>query len=291
MQNLCSGISRVMLSLASKAQSRIGSLRFNDDGSTTIANRPLLCAHSILESEGAPRTVNRTYTTSGTFIDDLLRFREEAFRAQPNAVNDEDDCYLQMLHMILLRLLKPQFADCHSEGPFVLQFTDFHASNIFVDDEWNIVALIDLEYICALPPSMMNVPYWLSVDTIDEISDQADAFEEMHKAFLDSFHNEERGFSHEHDFQLASAIQDSWTSYSCWFYRCLTSINGAAYCLEDHIYKKFHFNPSPDEERRFAKSMSSFWSSDSQIFVDQKLRDKARYDEDVAHHFNGEKDA
>jgi hypothetical protein len=36
MQNLCRGISRVMLSLASKAQSRIGSLRFNDDGSTTL---------------------------------------------------------------------------------------------------------------------------------------------------------------------------------------------------------------------------------------------------------------
>ena len=291
MQNLCRGISRIMLSLASKAQSRIGSLRFNDDGSTTIANRPLFCTNSILESEGAPKTVNRTYTTSGTFIDDMLRFREEAFRAQPNAVNDEEDCRLQMFHMILLRLWKTQFADCHSEGPFVLQLTDFHASNIFVDDEWNIVALIDLEYICALPPSMMNVPYWLSVDAIDDISDQGDAFDKMHEAFVDKLRVEERSFSHEHELRLASAIQESWTNYSCWYYRCLTSINGMAYCLEDHLYKKFSFKPSPNEERRCAKIMSSFWSQDSKIFVEQKLRDKARYDEDMARHFDGQEDA
>lgn len=77
--------------------------------SITLANRPIFCTNSILESEGAPRTVNRTHATSGSFIDYMIRFREEAFRAQPNAVNDEDDCHLQMLHMVLLRLLKHHF--------------------------------------------------------------------------------------------------------------------------------------------------------------------------------------
>ena len=159
MQNLLRGINKIMISLAGKAQPRIGSLRFGDDGSVTLLNRPLFCANSILESEGAPRTVNKTYTTSGSFMDDMLRFREKAFSAQPNAVNDEEDCHLQMLHLILLRRLKPHFVDRHSEGPFVLQFADFHASNIFVDDKWNIVALIDLEFVCALPPSMITVPH------------------------------------------------------------------------------------------------------------------------------------
>lgn len=286
MQNLCRGISQIMLSLASKAQSHIGSLRFNDDGSTTLANRPLFCANSILESEGAPRTVNRTYTTSGSFIDDMLQFRERAFRAQPNAVNDEEDCRLQMLHMVLLRLLKPQFVDCHSKGPFVLQFTDFHASNIFVDDEWNIVALIDLEFICALPPSMMDVPYWLLVDAIDEIRDDIPAFRKMHESFMDIFRDEERSFKHEHETQLASSIQGSWTTYSYWYYLCLTSINGMACCVEDHLYEKFDFKPSLDEETCWARSMSSFWSFDSKTVVEQKLRDKAKYNEDMARHFN-----
>jgi hypothetical protein len=30
-------------------------------------------------------------------------------------------------------------------GPFYLQLTDLHASNIFVDENWNIAYLIDLE--------------------------------------------------------------------------------------------------------------------------------------------------
>jgi hypothetical protein len=80
-----------MLSLAKKQQSCIGSLRFNDDGSITLTDRPLLCTSSILESEGAPKILNRTYKTAGHFIDDMLKFREEAFSAQSNAVNDEED--------------------------------------------------------------------------------------------------------------------------------------------------------------------------------------------------------
>ena len=59
-ENLTRGISRIMLSLAKKAQSSIGSLRFNDDTSVTLANRPLLCTSSILESEGAPKVLGRT---------------------------------------------------------------------------------------------------------------------------------------------------------------------------------------------------------------------------------------
>jgi hypothetical protein len=33
----------------------------------------------------------------------------------------------------------------HRHGPFPLQLTDLHASNIFVDEDWNITCLIDLE--------------------------------------------------------------------------------------------------------------------------------------------------
>jgi hypothetical protein len=290
MENLCRDISRIMLSLASKSQSNIGSLRFNNDGSIALASRPLFCAHSILESEGAPRVVDKTYKTSANFIDDLLQFREEAFRAQPNAVNDEEDCYLQILHMILLRRWKPQLLDSNAEGPFALQLTDFHANNIFVDDQWNIVALIDLEFVCALPTSMMSVPHWLSVDAIDEIGDQPNTFGEMHDFFMQIFRDQERSLNHEHSIQLASTIQDAWVTGSYWFYRCFTSINGMACCLEDHLYEKFQFGLSQDEERRYAKMTSSEWSSDPKAFVEQKLRDKTKYNNDMAQLFD-EQDA
>jgi hypothetical protein len=274
-----------MLSLAKKTQPCIGSLRFNDDTSVTLASRPLLCTSSILESEGAPKILDKTYKTCGHFIDDMLKFREEAFSAQPNAVNDEEDCHLQMLHMTMLRLLRSQFVDSQSEGPFVLQLTDLHPSNIFVGDEWNVVAIIDLEFVYALPPSMINVPYWLTVDNIDDIAENMDAYNEMHKTFLDVLQDEEQAITLEHDIHLASAIQQSWTSYSSWFYRSLTSINGMVYCVEAHLYEKFGLEISREEEDQWMKLMSSFWPTDSKQFVERKLREKAKYNEDVAQHF------
>ena len=284
-ENLTRGISQIMLSLAKKQQSCIGSLRFNNDTSITLANRPLLCTSSILESEGAPKVLDRTYKTCGHFIDDMLKFRKGAFSAQPNAVNDEEDCHLQMLHITMLRLLKSQFVDSHSEGSFVLQLTDLHSSNIFVDNEWNIVAIIDLEFMCALPASMINVPYWLTVDNIDDIVENMDAYNSMHKTFLDVLQSEEQSSNLENGVQLASTIQRSWESYSSWFYRSLTSINGMAYCLEDHLYEKFNFSISTEEEDQWMKLMSAFWPTDSKKFVERKLREKAKYNEDVARHF------
>ncbi|RMY93110.1 hypothetical protein D0862_09308 [Hortaea werneckii] len=291
LQNLLRGISRIMISLASKAQSRIGSLRFSDDGSIELGNRPLFCANTILESEGAPKVVNRTYATEGHFIDDMLRFREESFRAQPNAVNDEEDCRLQMFHMVLLRRMKAHFADRHYQGPFVLQFTDFHASNIFVDDEWNIVSLIDLEFVCALPPSMLSAPYWLTVDAMDEISDRIDAYGRLHQLFTSTLRRYQQRLRHEHNVDLALAVESAWETYAYWFYGCFTSINCMPCCVEDHLYKKFRFEPSPDEELRYARILSSRWSSDPDAFVKQKLCDKAKYNDDLALLFDREQDA
>ena len=285
LENLIRGISRIMISLASKSQPRIGSLRFNDDGSTTLANRPLLCANFVLESEGAPKVVDKKYATIGKFFDDMLRFRKEAFRARPNAVNDDEDCYLQMYQMTLLQRMKSHFVDHHYQGPFVLQFADFHAGNIFVDEEWNIVGLIDLEFVCALPPDMLRTPYWLLVDAIDEVSGRIDEFGKIHKLFLDILRHEERNYNVEHNVSLSSYMDDAWKTHLCWFYGCFTSIDGMGYYLEDHLYKVFDYEPSFDEETRYAKILSARWPADSNAVVEQKLRDKAKYNDDLGRHF------
>lgn len=97
--------------------------------------------------------------------------------------------------------------------------------------------------------------------------------------------DEEQAITLEHDIHLASAIQQYWTSYSFWFYRSLTSINGMAYCVEAHLYEKFGLDISREEEDQWMKLMSSFWPTDSKQFVERKLREKAKYNEDVAQHF------
>lgn len=70
-----------MLSLARISQSRIGLLRLNEDGSISLASRPLFCANTILEAEGAPKMEERMYNSTGQLLRALYDFRTGAFRS------------------------------------------------------------------------------------------------------------------------------------------------------------------------------------------------------------------
>lgn len=58
--------------------------------------------------------------------------------------------------------------DLH-RGAFVFTLTDLHQRNIFVDDEWHITCLVDLERACSRPIQMVQTPYWLTNKGVDEI--------------------------------------------------------------------------------------------------------------------------
>jgi len=163
------GIARMILSLARIPQPRIGSFRFHADGTLMLANRPLLCCVPILENGGTPRTMPRdeTYTYTEPFISDMLALHDGSFLANRNAVYDEVDCRGQIAARVLLRALSHQYVTRkYRGGPFRLQFTDFHPSNILVDDNWNVTCLIDLERICSLPAEMLAVPYWFRIQDL-----------------------------------------------------------------------------------------------------------------------------
>ncbi|PNY25627.1 Uncharacterized protein TCAP_04425 [Tolypocladium capitatum] len=164
-QRLFRGMARLILSLARIPQSRIGSFRFNNDCTITLTNRPLICSMIILENDGTPRTINEkdTYMCTEAFVADMLSLHENRFLSNLNAVIDEYDCRTQMADQTFLRALSHNYIKRERRnGPFLLQLTDFHASNIFVDEDWNITCLIDLEWMCFLPAEMIDVPYWVT---------------------------------------------------------------------------------------------------------------------------------
>lgn len=163
-QRLFSSLSKIMLSLARLPQLRIGAFQFHSDGTVTLSNRPLLCSTVLLENYGAPRTMRKddTYRCTDSFVSEMLTFHHR-FLSQPNAIYSEGDCRGQMAVKTLLRAFYHRYIKReYRHGPFLLQLTDLHASNIFVDDDWNLTCLIDLEWLCALPAEMLNVPYWLT---------------------------------------------------------------------------------------------------------------------------------
>ena len=130
----------------------------------------------------------------------------------------------------------------------------------------------------------MDVPHWLLADHIGKVSGRIDDFGRVHDLFVSILREEEKLFHAGHGVSLGVAIQDVGTSSSCWLYQCFTSIHGLACCLEDHLYKKFDLEPSLREEIRLVRIMSSRWSADSEGFVKRKLRDKCKYDDDLAGH-------
>lgn len=275
-----------MLSLARFPQHRIGCLRFMDDGSIALASPPLLCANTILESEGAPRKLHDLPSCSGQFLSSLLAFRFEVFRTQPNAARDDADCRLQMSHLILLKLLIPQLVDVGYNGPFILQYTDLHASNLFVDDEWNITGIIDLEFVCSLPPGMLSVPHWLTVEHIDELSDHLDEHNRHRAEFLQVLESEEKFLKPAFNFTLSHAIRSAWNSGENWLWRCFTSIDALPSIMEDHLWQQYGFDPQYSEYCVFAACLSNFWSKSSQEFVKQKRDDKAKYDVDLRSYYD-----
>ncbi|KAK3685286.1 hypothetical protein B0T22DRAFT_529330 [Podospora appendiculata] len=209
-QRLFQGMARAILSLARVPQPRIGSFEFRPDGTVTLTSRPWPCCVAILENGGAPRIMPRgeTYTCVEPFVADMLAFHDESFLTNKNAVFDASDCRGQMTARAILRTLSHHYVSrARRGGPFRLQLTDFHASNIFVDDDWNVTCLIDLEWICSLPAE----------------NDDLCEFDKVHQEFLEVLEEEEIEMTPGRKPALANILRESWESGAVWFCHCLLS--------------------------------------------------------------------
>lgn len=269
-----------MLSLANIPQPRIGSFQFHADGTITLTNRLLPCSVVILENEGARRTIqrNETYTCTEPFVADMLTLHENSFLSNRNAVYDAKDCCGQMAAGALLRMLSHHYVTRkRRNGPFYLQFTDLHGSNLFVDEHWNITCLIDLEWICALPAEMLAVPYWLTGHGIDQIvDDNLHEFDEVRQEFMKIFEAEEVNMAARKKSSLASIMYKGWESDGVWFWHCLTSTNAMISLVEDHICPRFSRLSAKAEE-----IFSQYWCQGSAEFIQRKVADYQGYKKDL----------
>ncbi|KAJ4527695.1 hypothetical protein HRR83_000448 [Exophiala dermatitidis] len=282
---LFQGMSRIILSLARLPQPTIGSFVFNPSDSTiTLTNRPLMCNTMIFEHSGTPRTIQpfQTYQDTDSFVSDMLTQYDNHLLHDPHAVRDEDDARERMAIRTLLRAVSHHFINrSQRSGPFILQLTDFHQSNIFVDDDWNITCLIDLEWICALPAEILSVPYWLTNCSIDDIIDERyDKFNEARQIFLGIMEDEEaKNLQHEHNnIQLTRTMRDSWVSKRVWFWACIRSLNAWPFIFEDHLLPKF----SADRDLvAKVKLVSTVWQENVEQIVKTKVVEEERYQEEL----------
>lgn len=253
-QRLFRGMAHIILSLARIPQPRIGSFRFHDDCSVSLTNRPLTSSMIILENEGTPRTVQRldTYQCTESFVADMITLQDNHFLSNPNAAYDDEDCRGHMATRTFLRAVSHRYIRQEQRnGPFFLQLTDLHSSNLFVDDEWNPTCLVDLEWICALPIEMIAVPYWLTGHAINHITGkELHDFNRTRQEFMCTFKQEEQKIEAQHNVSITRVMDHGWASNSVWFWQVIDSV-GALYSLvKDHLYGGFFVDVNDLSGRR-----------------------------------------
>lgn len=75
-----------------------------------------------------------------------------------------------MCALTIMKAVAPQFYNHdYDTGPFVFSLTDLHQSNIFVDKDWNVTYIIDLEWAASLPVEFIQLPHWLAGKEVDGI--------------------------------------------------------------------------------------------------------------------------
>lgn len=282
--NLFRGLSRVMLTLGKVPLPRIGSFTMDNDGVISLTNRPLRFQLHQLENESIPTNISRdtTYVTTESYMFDVLSCHDSHLVHQQNAVNDENDCRSQMAALATMRAVLPRFIRQDlRRGPFLLTLTDLHQSNIFVDDEWNIKYLIDLEWACSLPMEMQHPPYWLTSQSIDGLVDeQLTLFDKTYREFLDIFEHEESlllpaAQEQEASLLRARTMKRGWEDGNFFYFLALDSISGLYGLFIQHIQEAFDYHVKYDAFRRI---VSPYWRSKSEQFVAAKIQQKSEYD-------------
>lgn len=143
-----------------------------------------------------------------------LPFTIAASSATPTQPTTAETAAVRWPPKVLLRALAHHYVRRNERrnernGPFFLQLSDFHASNIFVVDEWNVTCIIDLEWLCSLPVENLSVPYWITGRAIDGIKGgHLVEFEEALGGgeFMEVFAEEEDKIEAEHGLSLTKIM-------------------------------------------------------------------------------------
>ncbi|KMU75971.1 hypothetical protein CISG_05456 [Coccidioides immitis RMSCC 3703] len=291
-ENFYRGMSQIMISMARVSQPRIGSWTIDNRGQIALTNRPVLCHLHQLENWSIPSDIprSRTYTSADSFYLDLLAGHDNRLRYQGNATTSEIDARGQATDLVLMRALLHQFTNRHlRDGPFIMQLTDMHDSNILVDKDWNIKYVIDLEWACSLPLDALLPPFWLTGKTVDRLhGDEYTRFKAQYSKFVEIFEQEERstvlhqdGNFYSRGATMRTALEDG----RYWYLNALQSPKGLFNLFRRHLQARF------DEVSGnvLCAGVSPFWTPGMTSFVQSKLDNHTQYLQELVGVFTSEK--
>lgn len=176
----------------------------------------------------------------------------------------------------------------YRRGPFLFSLTDLHPSNIFVDENWHITALVDLEWGCSLLVEMIHPPHWLTNMAVDQI--QSDEYNRSRQEFMDALVSEEERFhrsSLDRRSQLPSRLSDvmgtAWSMGTFWYSLALTSPSGLFSIFDKELQPRF--TKKCADHDAFHEIMPWYWARDIVAISTRKLMDKKTYDIELQREF------
>ncbi|KAH8433004.1 uncharacterized protein LDX57_010639 [Aspergillus melleus] len=276
----------MLLSLSRIPLPRIGSFIIDREGFLTLSNRPLSMELQELENEEIPTGISRDYTYSSveSYVADILAVHDSRLKSQPNAVNNLQDCGYQMSALAAMRTILQLFL-CRNlrRGPFAFMLTDLHQSNIFVDEKWHITSLVDLEWACSRPVQMIEPPYWLTNQGVDEID--VEKFDKLRQDLMAIMCAEEAEHYIEDilrdaegtPLQTSEIMEQSWKTGTFWYSLALSSPTGLFRLFYERIQPLLSNHGSDD----IGEIMPFYWDKNVGKFVATKLSDKRKYDQEL----------
>ncbi|KAI5251253.1 hypothetical protein E4T42_04458 [Aureobasidium subglaciale] len=202
-----------------------------------------------------------------------------------NAVEDDDDAEGQLATIVVWRAIRSHFTDPSlRRGPFAMQLTDLNEGNIFVDNDYNITAVVDLEWTCSLPLEMLQPPFWVSGHIQDSFVGATEKTAINEKFFMPACHeffdilSQEQASRHplqKPAFDVANVARVGFEKKSHWYFAGLRYPRVAYSFLLGHIQPLFAASAGFPGQVEIAP----YYTKNVSLFIDQRVREKAEYDE------------
>ncbi|KEZ40510.1 hypothetical protein SAPIO_CDS8408 [Scedosporium apiospermum] len=163
------------------------------------------------------------------------------------------------------------YPNARRSGPFVFQLTDLHPGNFLVDDDCNITAIVDLEWMVSHPVDMLALPscrpQW------------EEPFAVIYDYFMNLFEEEERLMDTLEletaldRVTLSSIMRETLDTRRYWFNYSLSSVDAMYLLTQFRLFPMFNFPIVPAT----VYPAPLLWAPDANQLVAKKLRDREEY--------------
>ncbi|KAF2768962.1 hypothetical protein EJ03DRAFT_351624 [Teratosphaeria nubilosa] len=218
---------------------------------------------------------NWTYSSTASYLQDVLAYQDARTQHQPNAILGRNDGIYQLSALVGLRAILPKFfrrESCREQ--YVMNLCDLHQSNIFVDDDWHITRIIDLEFACSSPIELLHVPHWLTDQGVDQLDGPRGV---EYKAAYDQYVDPvaEREVATQGTSTLSQLSRENWSSGRMWRVAALASLNVFPAMFSQHLRPRYFKEWKSDSH---AWPLAQLWCENVSEFLDAKARDLQDYE-------------